>query len=65
MALVHAGLGELENVFEWLDRAYAVRDVHLVFLTVDPKWDPYRADLRFSALLKRCDFTRTLTPVLR
>ena len=57
MALVHAGLGEPEAVFEWLDRAYAVRDVHLVFLTVDPKWDPYRADPRFGTLLQRCGFT--------
>ena len=58
MALVYAGLGETDAVFEWLDRAYAVRDVHLVFLTVDPKWDPYRADPRFGALLERCGFTR-------
>jgi tetratricopeptide (TPR) repeat protein len=59
MALVQAGLNEQETVFEWLERAYAVRDVHLVFLTVDPKWDPYRAEPRFGALLERCGFTRT------
>jgi hypothetical protein len=33
------------------------RDVHLIFLTVDPKWDPYRADSRFEALLGRCGFS--------
>ena len=59
MALVHASLGEREAVFEWLDKAYAARDVHLIFLPVDPKWDPYRADARFEALLARCGFTRT------
>jgi TolB-like protein/Flp pilus assembly protein TadD len=59
MALVHAGLGEQDTVFEWLERAYSVRDVHLVFLTVDPKWDPYRAEPRFGALLERCGFIRT------
>jgi tetratricopeptide (TPR) repeat protein len=58
IALVHAGLGESAEAFEWLDRAYAARDVHLVFLTVDPRWDPYRADPRFQALLARCDFMR-------
>ena len=58
MALVHAGLGEREPVFEWLDKAYAARDVHLIYLPVDAKWDPYRADPRFSALLARCGFTR-------
>ena len=39
-----------------IDRAYAARDVHLMFLTVDSKWDPYRTDPRFAALLARCDF---------
>ena len=59
MALVHAGLGEQDTVFEWLDRAYDARDVHLVFLTVDRKWDPYRTDPRFDAFLARCDFMRS------
>jgi hypothetical protein len=59
MALVYAGLGEREAVFEWLDKAYAARDVHLIFLPVDPKWDPYRADARLEALLARCGFRRT------
>jgi TolB-like protein/DNA-binding winged helix-turn-helix (wHTH) protein/Tfp pilus assembly protein PilF len=58
MALVHAGLGERDAVFEWLDKAYAARDVHLIYLPVDPKWDPYRADPRFAALLARCGFAR-------
>jgi TolB-like protein/DNA-binding winged helix-turn-helix (wHTH) protein/Flp pilus assembly protein TadD len=59
MALVHAGLGDREAVFESLDRAYKARDVHLIFLPVDPKWDPYRADPRFEALLARCAFAST------
>ena len=42
LALVHAGLGDADAAFEWLDRAYAARDVHLIFLTVDVKWDRYR-----------------------
>ena len=64
MALVHAGLGEREAVFEWLDRAYAARDVHLIYLPVDAKWDPYRADPRFTALVARCGFTqKTATPI--
>ena len=57
IALVHAGLDERDAVFTWLDRAYEADDVHLLFLTVDAKWDPYRTDPRFLALLERCGFT--------
>ena len=57
-ALIHAGLGDRDASFAALERAYAARDVHLIFLTVDPKWDPYRSDDRFSALLARCNFMR-------
>jgi TolB-like protein/DNA-binding winged helix-turn-helix (wHTH) protein len=63
-ALIHAGLGERDAMFEWLDKAYSARDVHLIFITVDPKWDPYRNDPRFQAILSRCGFVRsdTATP---
>ena len=57
LALVHAGLGDADAAFEWLERAYAARDVHLMFLTVDVKWDRYRTDPRFGDLLARCGFT--------
>ena len=62
LALVHAGLGEHDAVFEWLDRAFDVHDVHLIYLPVDPKWDPYRSDPRFEALLTRCGFTGQVRP---
>jgi tetratricopeptide (TPR) repeat protein len=61
LALVHAGLGDADAAFEWLDRAYAVRDVHLMFLPVDVKWNRYRTDPRFGDLLARCGFTTTGT----
>ena len=50
------------TAFEWLERGYEARDVHLVFLTVDPKWDVWRADARFAGLLKRCGFTAPQLP---
>lgn len=58
MALVYAGLENEELMFESLERALAARDVHLVFLPVDPKWDPWRAHPRFAALIERCGFGR-------
>jgi TolB-like protein/DNA-binding winged helix-turn-helix (wHTH) protein/tetratricopeptide (TPR) repeat protein len=56
IALVHAGLSENEAALEWLERAYVARDIHLVFLTVDPRWDALRSDPRFADLLARCQF---------
>jgi TolB-like protein/DNA-binding winged helix-turn-helix (wHTH) protein/Tfp pilus assembly protein PilF len=59
-ALVYAGLGQPDSAFKWLEDAYKVRDVHLVFLAAgDPKWDALREDPRFRALVERCDFMRT------
>jgi serine/threonine-protein kinase len=55
-ALVHAGLGDREEVFARLEAAYAAHDVHLALLPIDPKWDPYRTDPRFEALVARCHF---------
>jgi hypothetical protein len=55
---VQAGLGDREAVFERLERAYSARDVQLIFLPVDAKWDDYRQDPRFVALVSRCGFSR-------
>ena len=56
LGLVQAGLGDADAAFQSLDRAYVVRDVHLMFLTVDVKWNRYRTDPRFGDLLARCGF---------
>ena len=44
MALINAGLGRRDAVFVWLQRAFDARDMHLIYLPVDPKWDSFRAD---------------------
>jgi TolB-like protein len=56
LALIHAGLGDRDQAFQWLGRAFEVRDVHLLFLTVDPKWNAFRGDPRFAEILGRCGF---------
>ncbi len=53
IAMVHAGLGEVDAALGWLEKAYATRDVRLTFLAVEPKWDAMRGEPRFQALLKR------------
>jgi TolB-like protein/DNA-binding winged helix-turn-helix (wHTH) protein len=62
MALISAGLEHRDAVFVWLERAFDARDMHLIYLPVDPKWDSYRADPRFEALIVRCGFRRTANP---
>ena len=56
IALVYAGLGHRVAVWEWLNRAYDARDVHMVSLPVDSKWDDYRGLPRFQELMLRCGF---------
>lgn len=56
--LIHLGLGEIDTAFDALVKAYEVRDVHLIFLALDPQWAPFRSDPRFTAVLDLCNFQR-------
>jgi tetratricopeptide (TPR) repeat protein len=51
--VIHAGLGELDAAFEWLETAYRVRDGSLFWLAGAPGLDPLHADARFDDLLRR------------
>ena len=62
-ALVYAGLGQREEALQSLDAAYDAHDVHLAFLPIDPKWDPFRGNSRFEDLLDRCGFLSQRAPV--
>jgi TolB-like protein/Tfp pilus assembly protein PilF len=53
IAIVYAGLGENEQAIAWLEKGYEDRDVRLVFLKVEPKWDALRADQRFIDIIRR------------
>jgi serine/threonine-protein kinase len=52
-ATLHAALGQTDEAFEWLDRAYADRRGWLAYLRVEPRLDGLRADPRFAQLLDR------------
>ncbi len=53
IAMVYTGLGDKDQAFAWLDKAYAERCEYLVYLPTEPIADPLRGDPRFSALLQR------------
>lgn len=52
IAAVHLGLGDAEESLAWLERAYRERDVHLLELGVEPKWDELRSHPRFRELVR-------------
>lgn len=54
IALVYAGLGDINAAFDWLERGLRCHDVHLALLQADPKWDWVRTRGRFLDLLERC-----------
>jgi eukaryotic-like serine/threonine-protein kinase len=55
-ALVYAGLGESDQAFEWLDKAYNERSQWLSEIKADPAFDSLRSDARFPELLRRIGF---------
>ena len=55
-AVVYAGLGETDQAFAWLEKAYEERSGLLPHLKVNPVWDPLRSAPRFVDLLRRIGF---------
>jgi serine/threonine-protein kinase len=55
-AEVRAQRGELNEAFTSLNRAVAIRDPGLIYLTTDPFMDPIRGDARFKVLVDRLNF---------
>ena len=53
VAQVHARLGDREQVFSWLEKAYVERDSGIVALKVDPAFASLRSDTRWQTLVKR------------
>lgn len=53
IALIYVGLGDKEEAFTWLERAYSERSSWLAWMNVEPRFDPLRSDPRFISLLTR------------
>ena len=56
IALVYNGLGEHEKALDYLEKGFAEKDVRMVFLKVEPKWNNLRNESRFADLIRRMDF---------
>jgi serine/threonine-protein kinase len=55
-ALIHAGLGENDHAFEWLERAFRERSTVLTYLRLDARFAPLRSDPRYADLVRRIGF---------
>ena len=54
VAVVYGALGELDEAFAWLDKAYEERDPELTYIKVpNRRFAPLRNDPRYQAMVKR------------
>jgi tetratricopeptide (TPR) repeat protein len=55
-ALIYNALGERARALDYLEKGFAEKDVRMVFLKVEPKWNNLRNEPRFIELMKRMNF---------
>jgi len=60
VALIYAGLGNVAQALKLLENAYETRDVRMVFLAVEPKWDCLRGCPEFQELLRTLGLPREI-----
>ena len=53
LAMGHAAVGNLDRAFEALERAYQARSAGLIYLHLDPGYEPLRGDPRYKELVRR------------
>ena len=53
IGLVFVALGDREEAFKWLEKAFEERSLWLIFLKVEPQLDALRPEARFQALVGR------------
>jgi eukaryotic-like serine/threonine-protein kinase len=53
IALIHLGIGDHDKAIELLEKAYDERFAYLIYLTVEPLFDPLHGDARFADLVRR------------
>ena len=57
VATIYAGLGDKDQAFKWLEKAFEERDIWLMNMKVDPVLKPIRSDQRFTNLVQRIGLT--------
>ena len=57
VAAIHAGLGDRDAAFTWLNRAIETRGVGLIFFAAESMYDTLRTDPRYPAVIQRIGLT--------
>jgi TolB-like protein len=57
VARIYAELGQRDEAFKWLEKAFDNKETDLVYLKVSPIWDKLRDDPRFAEMLRRLGFS--------
>jgi tetratricopeptide (TPR) repeat protein len=55
IATIYASLGERDETFQWLERAFADPSTNIGLLEYDPSFDAFHDDPRFIALVAKID----------
>jgi hypothetical protein len=63
MATLYVGLGDMNQAYNWLEKAYQERSGGLVWLRVDPRLDPLRQDPRFTQTIGHNLTAQTARPL--
>ena len=53
IAVIYTGLGEKDQTFEWLEKAYQDHSPWLMWINVDPRFDSLHGDPRYGDLRRR------------
>ena len=56
LVIANLGVGDNEQALKWFEKGFSERSTALVWLKVDPVYDPLRSDPRFESLLQRVGF---------
>jgi Flp pilus assembly protein TadD len=55
-ALLYNALGETGKAMDFLEKGLAEKDVRMVFLKIEPKWNNLRNEPRFQEIMRRVGF---------
>jgi serine/threonine protein kinase/Tfp pilus assembly protein PilF len=56
IAMLYAGLADKEQTIFWLQKGYEQRDDDMIYMKIEPVFDPIRSDPRFQDLIRRVGF---------